>query len=57
MEINLLSNVYHLSSSLWGEQIDPVRHHLRADVKAVTKHLFKIEKEDNQYKATVVLDI
>jgi SHS2 domain-containing protein len=46
-----------LEAELWGERIDPRRHHLRADVKAVTKHLFKIEKEKDRYKATVVLDI
>ncbi|MBI4999720.1 archease [Candidatus Gottesmanbacteria bacterium] len=46
-----------LEAKLWGEEIDPTRHHLRADVKAVTKHLFKIEKEREGYKATVVLDI
>lgn len=64
IKINLSSNIYHLSSNLWGEPINPSRHHLRADVKAITKHLFKIEKtlpagrqERDLYKATVVLDI
>ena len=57
VKINLVSNIYHLSSNLSGEAIDPSRHHLRADVKAVTKHLFKTEKEKEGYKATVVLDI
>lgn len=57
VKINLVSNIYHLSSNLSGEPIDPSRHHLRADVKAVTKHLFALEKEKEGYKATVILDI
>jgi len=53
-----------VEANLWGEKIDPLRHHLRCDVKAVTKHLFKIEKNlpagrqgKGRYKAMVVLDI
>lgn len=57
VKINLTSNIYHLSSDLSGEPIDPSHHHLRADVKAVTKHLFALKKEKEGYKATVILDI
>lgn len=56
VEIKKLRN-WELRVELWGEVIDSSRHHLRADVKAVTKHLFKIEKEKEGYKAVVVLDI
>lgn len=52
-----LNKYFSLEATLEGEEIDLSAHHLRADVKAVTKHLFKIEKEKDRYKATVVLDI
>ena len=40
-----------------GEPLDAVRHHQRADVKAVTLHDFSVEKEDGGWKARVLLDI
>lgn len=52
-----LNDIYHLSAMVGGEKIDPEKHKLGVDVKAVTKHNFSIKKEDNMYKATVVLDI
>lgn len=48
---------YTLKGKLRGEKLDPARHELRADVKAVTKHRFGIEQTKEGYKATVVLDI
>jgi len=48
---------YRLNASCWGEKIDPVKHKLRCDVKAVTRHLLEIKKIKNYYRATVVLDI
>ncbi|MBM4134168.1 MAG: archease [Nitrospira sp.] len=43
--------------SLSGEPIDPARHELRADIKAVTKHLYEVREEAGQWIARVVLDI
>lgn len=40
-----------------GEQIDPVRHHLAADVKAVTFHRFELQQTAAGFAATVVLDV
>ena len=48
---------YTLVANLWGEKINPRHHHLRTDVKAVTWHLFKIEKEKKGWRAQVVVDI
>jgi SHS2 domain-containing protein len=48
---------YRLNASFWGEKIDPMKHKLRTDVKAVTKHHLEIKKIKNYYRATVVLDI
>lgn len=50
-----------LQGRLTGESIDPARHDLRADVKAVTKHLFAVREEGGEagrrWAATVVLDL
>jgi SHS2 domain-containing protein len=41
----------------FGEKINPEKHELLVDVKAVTMHKFKIEETKNGWKARVVLDI
>jgi SHS2 domain-containing protein len=46
-----------LSATVRGELIDPARHRLLVDVKAVTLHRFRVAFEDNHWKATVVLDV
>jgi SHS2 domain-containing protein len=48
---------YSLSGSGQGEEIDPARHRLEVDVKAVTMHQFKVVSNRNGWKATVILDI
>ena len=40
-----------------GEPIDPTRHELSADVKAVTLHRLNVQRTDGEWQATVVLDI
>ena len=46
-----------LTAILLGDKIDQEKQELRNDVKAVTLHLFNLEKMKNNYKATVVVDI
>ena len=48
---------YFLTAKAAGERLDAARHHQRADVKAVTLHGFSVEKQDDGWKATVLLDI
>lgn len=49
---------YHaLEATALGEKIDPNRHLLRVDVKAVTLHRFLLEKTDRGWEASVILDI
>jgi SHS2 domain-containing protein len=48
---------WYLHGMLTGEPIDPSRHELRADVKAVTKHLYQVQRQGHQWVARVVLDI
>jgi len=49
---------WSLSSTVRGEPIDPKRHGLRADAKAVTYHQFEVVRtETGGWKARVVVDI
>ncbi len=46
-----------LQATSSGEEINPDRHRLRVDVKAVTLHQFKLEETVKGWEAFVILDI
>jgi SHS2 domain-containing protein len=48
---------WRLRGRVTGETINPARHELRADVKAVTKHLYEVGQKNGRWHARVVLDI
>jgi SHS2 domain-containing protein len=48
---------FRLHAVTAGERVDPARHHLGVDVKAVTLHLFRVERTTAGWEATVVLDV
>lgn len=48
---------YTLAATLAGEVIDPGRHTLLTDVKAITLHSFAVERSAEGWQATVVLDV
>jgi len=48
---------YKLTAVLEGENINQEKHTLLNDVKAVTLHLFKVEKIKDQWRAHIILDI
>lgn len=49
---------FRLHATLAGEPIDhPERHHLNADVKAITMHRFRLHETARAREAEVVLDI
>ena len=48
---------WQLNGTLTGEPIDPSRHELRADIKAITKHRYAVRQEPGAWIATVVMDI
>ncbi|MBI3812072.1 MAG: archease [Nitrospirae bacterium] len=51
-------NDWSLVATVRGEPIDPKRHGLRADAKAVTYHQFEVvQTETGSWKARVVVDI
>jgi SHS2 domain-containing protein len=48
---------YTLQATVVGEPIDPDRHHMRVDVKAVTLHHFSLTQSERGWEATVIVDI
>ena len=48
---------WRLKGTLTGAPIDPARHDLRADIKAVTKHRYEVRRDKDAWVATVVMDI
>lgn len=48
---------WRASATLAGEPIDPRRHRLGADVKAVTLHRLEVRELDGGWRAVVVLDV
>lgn len=48
---------YSLTAVCRGELLDPERHQLGTEVKAVTWHQFKVEKTAEGWQAQVILDI
>jgi SHS2 domain-containing protein len=56
-ELKISNEGRHLEATLRGEQIDPSRHPLDTDVKAVTMLRFALEQVPEGWRATVVLDV
>jgi SHS2 domain-containing protein len=48
---------YAMHASMVGEPIDPHRHRMRVDVKAVTLHRFSLTQTEHGWEATIILDI
>jgi len=57
LQIEKREGMYFLETKAGGETLDEVRHHQRADVKAVTLHGFSVEKQERGWNARVLLDI
>ncbi|MBI5227732.1 archease [Candidatus Micrarchaeota archaeon] len=48
---------YSLAAKCKGEKLDMKKHELLVDVKAVSWHLFKVEKTKSGWTALVILDV
>ncbi|MBI2668427.1 archease [Candidatus Woesearchaeota archaeon] len=48
---------YHLTCLASGEKIDYIRHEPKVDIKAITRHEFKVEPVKDGWKAQVIVDI
>jgi len=46
-----------LRATVYGERIDPARHHLKRGIKAVTYHLLEVKCEDSGCWARVLFDV
>jgi SHS2 domain-containing protein len=46
-----------LEAQVAGEKIDPERHVLKAEVKAVTYHMLSVREENGRWHATVLFDL
>ncbi len=47
----------HLEATLRGEKLDPERHQLGQEIKAVTYHKLVVEEREGKWYGQVVLDI
>lgn len=50
-------NGFLLKGKLKGEKINPKKHKLASDIKAVTLSNFRIERKKNNWQVTLVLDV
>jgi SHS2 domain-containing protein len=48
---------WKLNGQLYGAPVDGSAQALRADVKGVTKHLYRLAQEDGRWTVRVVLDV
>lgn len=48
---------FELKVDIFGEEINPEKHKLGVDVKAITMHQFNVKKVKDGFKATVILDV
>jgi SHS2 domain-containing protein len=46
-----------LTATAWGEPLDPARHLLNHEVKAITYHGLTVEPADGGWRAEVIVDI
>lgn len=46
-----------LTATVRGEPIDPVRHQLEREIKAITYHGLKVEQQAGQWLAEVIVDL
>lgn len=57
VEILKDKGIYPLTAGATGEKLNPLRHELLVDVKAVTLHRFNVKQTPEGWEATVILDI
>ncbi len=57
VEIKKVRDNYVLDAVAYGEKINPEKHELKTDVKAVTLHEFFLKKTSKGWKCRVLLDI
>ncbi|MCD6371370.1 MAG: archease [Candidatus Aenigmarchaeota archaeon] len=56
-EVKIDKEKFKLQAYACGEKTDPIKHEVKTEVKAATYHRMKVWKEDDIWKARVILDI
>jgi len=57
IRIHCIKGMYELIANCFGEKINPKKHKLVADTKAITLHEFKVEQTKNGWMSKVIVDI
>ncbi len=57
LDIEEQASGFKLRASAFGDPINPGKHPLSVDVKAVTLHEFKLTQTNGEWRAFVILDI
>lgn len=57
LSIKKTNSNFTLKGTVYGEKLDPQKHALNVDVKAVTLHRFSLRKTHAGWEAFVILDI
>ncbi len=57
LKITRGQNGYQLQAEITGEPLDPERHYIYFEIKAVTYHQLHIQKIDGKYKTRIIFDI
>ena len=47
---------YSITAKVWGEAYDPERHQLDSPVKAVTQHMLAVDRTEDGWETTIVMD-
>lgn len=47
----------HLEAKVWGERFSPSRHQLKTEIKAVTYHNLKIDRDETGWRSEVIFDV
>jgi SHS2 domain-containing protein len=51
------NSLFTLRAEAYGEEVDPDRHPIMVDVKAVTLHRFTLKQTEEGWEAMVILDV
>ena len=57
VKIKEIKGEFFLECIAYGEEINPDKHELKTDVKAITLHEFFLKKTKNEWRCRVLLDI
>ncbi len=57
LQVETQKGIARLEGELYGETLNPQKHDLVVDVKAVTFHRYRVEQTEKGWEATVVADV